>query len=594
MNIVEFISNWWKETLEYKERVLKDGGFVRRDDNVQKYIQLCKQNGMYDSIKFGWISDAGGKLRNVSSSENRWAKLHSLVTTNDATQTTSTSQPYLTGNIAPTEKFGMKNPNGGSNYMTHPTISFAANEAWSVTTVLNFNGHVSNSSIWGDLTNSFGLYFRNSFGARNIELNYGTLKLLFQPYDYYVGKNHVFTITHESSGSLKFYIDGILISINSESTSTNIISSVFISKSGITQCFFGQISAHIIRAQAPTPSQVAAEANFLLPLYPEIPSVTIGSQTWATSNCEMVATPQGNLIQNITANANVEKITNAADREFSSDTGFWTKGTGWAISGGVASRVNTGSASTILASGQVVSGKFYKITFTITNILSGSITNDGSPSSISRNTAGTYTEYYISRFSNVQFYASSYFEGSIDNVSVQEVGWSSSTELYDAIYAQTSGTDEQKTYAAVKAAGMWRYPNNDSALGAIYNKKFNKYALKLLSMDIAYYNTANPTAPWGYDVPTQAQLTTLSSVGGNALKKDGSVYWTTANGTNTTGFSAIGGGYIAAGGATTNSRLSEYFGCKDANVARELKDGDNTFNEVAITTEGVSLRLIKV
>ena len=37
------------------------------------------------------------------------------------------------------------------------------------------------------------------------------------------------------------------------------------------------------------------------------------------------------------------------------------------------------------------------------------------------------------------------------------------------------------------------------ALGAIYGKLYNWYAVKLLQMDIDYYNAANPTAPWGME-----------------------------------------------------------------------------------------------
>ena len=89
------------------------------------------------------------------------------------------------------------------------------------------------------------------------------------------------------------------------------------------------------------------------------------------------------------------------------------------------------------------------------------------------------------------------FVGSIDNVSVQEVGWSDATNLYDYVYANTSGTDEQKTYAAVKAAAMWCYYNNVTELGAVYGKLYNWYAVRLLQMDIDYYNAANPTIQTG-------------------------------------------------------------------------------------------------
>ena len=113
-------------------------------------------------------------------------------------------------------------------------------------------------------------------------------------------------------------------------------------------------------------------------------------------------------------------------------------------------------------------------------------------------------------------------------------------------------------------------------------------------MDIAYYNAANPTALWGWDIPTQAQLTTLASNGGNALKVGGTNYWNTSNGINSTGLTLLGGGYIDANGNYVGNKTHEGVWAKDADIARVALDADNSFNEVAATTEGYSIRLIKV
>ena len=712
MNIAHYISNWWKEVLEYKERVLKDGGITKREDVVQRYYQMCKEQGILNSIKFAWLGEAGGKFRD-SGANRFWTKAYSLVTpqakygpelvvdggfdsnswtmqtgwsisggkalcnnvgisglyrkvptvvgkrycisanvivisgscvlkmfdaddsppitksgfysyilqenspnTNagvisgvsgfvgsiddfsilevlnsldgsptDATQTTSTNQPYLSGNIAPNEKWCLKNPNGGSSYMTHPTISFAANEAWSVTTVVNFSnsngyycGVLNGSGLL--LSNGYLAFTNNSSTSQNVTIQRNDI----------VGKNTVLTITANGDGQINTYINGIFLQQCPLSSSFNFDSIL----RGRTNSFFGGISSHTIRSQALTPSQVSAEANFLRSLYPEIPSVTIGSQVWATSNCEMVATPQGNLIQNVTLSTNTEKITVAADRNFSSDTGFWTK-TNVTISGGTANITSADGTtnSELIKLNMFTVGNWYRLQYDIVSNTAGSLHCASVGGTISSTVGTNKIVYFKALTTYINFQKVGVTNISLDNISVQEVGWSGSTDLYNAIYAQTTGTDEQKTYAAVKAAAMWRYPNNDSALGAIYNKKFNKYDLKLLAMDIAYYNTANPTTPWGYDVPTRSQLTTLAAIGGNAAKKDGTNYWTTANGTNSSGFTALGGGYIASNGITTNLKSSEYIGCKDADVAREIKDGDDTFNEVAIAEQGVSIRLIK-
>lgn len=594
MNIAHYISNWWKEALEYKERVLKDGGTTKREDIVQQYNQMCKQNGIFDSIKFAWLGEAGGKLRQ-SGANQFWTKAYSLVTpqakygselvvnggfnnggagwstigestvntgigrilstsgvyseiavssilttgktykiefdvvstngvniqdldsfsyptstpgrksvlkTNttsvnlgfkrigitdvsidnisvvevlnsldgsptDATQTTSTSQPHIAGNIAPTERLGMKNPNGGSNYMTHPTISFAANEAWSVTTVVNWNGTnlPSNNTLLmgnGNVANSF-IGFNTSGGGALRFINSssnngnGTTKISNR----FIAKTNILTIV--ASGTFySIYINGNFI--ETVSVQTNFTFSSLIQAVSAIYTLYGSIHAHIIRAQALTPTQVAAEANFLRSLYPEIPSVTIGSQVWATSNCEMVATPMGNLITNVTANAT----------------------------------------------------------------------------------------------------------------------WADSTNIYNTTYAATSGTDEQKTYAAVKAAAMWRYYNNDAALGSIYNKLYNDYAMKLLAMDIAYYNTANPSTPWGWDIPLESDWSTLQTTVNNnaeALKKDGTVYWSSPNaGTNSSLFTAIPAGYVKEDGTFSGLNTAAIFASKD---------------NMDIPKVGKSIRLIK-
>lgn len=524
----------------YIQRIKQDGGVWKSETNTQLFYKMCKDYNIIDSIKFAWFGEAGGKLR-TSGANQFWTKAYSLVTTNDATQTTSTSQPHIAGNIAPTEKLGMKNPNGSSNYMTHPTISFAANEAWSVTTVLNNNfinsvnhyyiSGVGATSLLG-LRNTDGAYrFSNSLGNSNsFGINTGLPD---------VGKNAIITVVANGLGGISLYINGVI----KYTTSNFGIQTSFV----FARIFYniaGSISSHIIRAQALTPTQVAAEANFLRSLYPEIPSVTIGSQVWATSNCDMVATPLGNLIQNVTLNTNVEKITNAADREFTSDTGFWDKGAGTTISSGLCNINTAVPVNALIKSSFLESVKWYKYSFTVSNYISGTINISGL--AVSAN--GSYVVYATNRV-NILFFTTG-CNLSIDNISVEEVGWSDSTNLYNYVYANTTGTVEQKTYAAVKAAAMWCYYNNDAALGAIYNKLYNWYAVKLLQMDIDYYNAANPSTPWGWRVPTDTDFNTLAtalggaSVAGGKMKKEGTVYWASPNtgADNSSGFSGIGAG----------------------------------------------------
>ena len=285
----------------------------------------------------------------------------------------------------------------------------------------------------------------------------------------------------------------------------------------------------------------------------------------------------------------VEKITNAADREFSYDTGFWVKGVGWAISGGVAT--HTGTVQSNLYKGILSIGKIYKVDITVSNGSATVYIGSGTPT---YNVTGTNTIYGKANGDSYIYIQGNTDGLTIDNISVQEVGWVDSTNLYNYIYTNTTGTAEQKEYAAVKASAMWRNVNNDPALASVYGKKFNKYAKRLLAMDIDYYNAANPTSLWGWDIPTQAQLTTLASNGGNPLKVGGTNYWNTDNGINSTGLTLLGDGYIDANGNYVGNKTHEGVWAKDADIARVALDADNSFNELAATTEGYSIRLIKV
>lgn len=135
------------------------------------------------------------------------------------------------------------------------------------------------------------------------------------------------------------------------------------------------------------------------------------------------------------------------------------------------------------------------------------------------------------------------FSSQIDNISIQELGWADSQELFDGLIAQ--GKTEQE---ALEASAMWRYYNNDPVIGATYGKLYNWFAVKLLQNDIDTYNTANPGNEWGWHIPTQAELLTLNAylggqtVSAGKLKMDGT-WWYGVAGNNESGFSALNTGY---------------------------------------------------
>jgi len=119
--------------------------------------------------------------------------------------------------------------------------------------------------------------------------------------------------------------------------------------------------------------------------------------------------------------SNTELITNGT---FDTDSD-WTKETGWSISGG-----SLNASATTLQAFQIntgiVTNKTYKVTYTISNYVSGSVRIELGSFNVSvgaeRSANGTYTEYIMALGNeSVLFDGITSFTGSIDNVSVKEV-----------------------------------------------------------------------------------------------------------------------------------------------------------------------------
>ena len=114
-----------------------------------------------------------------------------------------------------------------------------------------------------------------------------------------------------------------------------------------------------------------------------------------------------------------ELVTNG---DFATDSD-WTKGTGWSISGDKAVGSATSSSLYQATGSNYVSGKTYRIQFTVTDYVSGSdrpeITNVAG-NFVSSN--GTFTQYIVATSSAIgEELKGNAFTGSIDNVSVKEV-----------------------------------------------------------------------------------------------------------------------------------------------------------------------------
>lgn len=187
--------------------------------------------------------------------------------------------------------------------------------------------------------------------------------------------------------------------------------------------------------------------------------------------------------------------------------------------------------------------------------------------------------------------------------------WGTSQTLYDTTYSQTSGTVEQKTYAAVKAAAMWCNYYNNITTGLIYGKLYNWFAVKLFQMDIDYYNAANPTKKWanGFRMPTLTEFKTLSTflggdaVSGGKLKETGLSHWSSPNtgADNSSGLTILPSGTRSVDGSFvalySNFRAWQITETNSTNSKRILIDYDSPTLAFLDGDKrlGCSIRLIK-
>ena len=113
----------------------------------------------------------------------------------------------------------------------------------------------------------------------------------------------------------------------------------------------------------------------------------------------------------------IEKIINGG---FTADSD-WTKGTGWAIAAGVASK-SAGTASNLSQADAVVQTASYDVEFTISNYVAGSVTPSAGSggTGTARSANGTFSETIVAAASDdFLLVADATFDADIDNVSVK-------------------------------------------------------------------------------------------------------------------------------------------------------------------------------
>ena len=128
----------------------------------------------------------------------------------------------------------------------------------------------------------------------------------------------------------------------------------------------------------------------------------------------------------------------------------WTKGTGWTIADGVATKA-AGTASVLSQAVSLVAGATYVLTWTMTRSagtltprFTGGTTNTGTGMALS----GTYEENFVATTGNatLEFYADASFAGTVDNVTLVAVSNSPALQATTAVKPYLRKTPRSGVY----------------------------------------------------------------------------------------------------------------------------------------------------
>jgi hypothetical protein len=142
----------------------------------------------------------------------------------------------------------------------------------------------------------------------------------------------------------------------------------------------------------------------------------------------MLAYPDGTMglmVDGVSAQSGLnELITLADNRDFTSDTVFWTKGATTTISGGTASVASAGNEVMLFRVNLATAHKLYLATYTIVSVTGQIRVQQGSGTTTIHSTAGTYSDYMsitLNTDGNVSWHSIGAITASIDNISYKEV-----------------------------------------------------------------------------------------------------------------------------------------------------------------------------
>jgi hypothetical protein len=150
-----------------------------------------------------------------------------------------------------------------------------------------------------------------------------------------------------------------------------------------------------------------------------------------------------------------ERITN---NTFATDTD-WTKGTGWSIGSGVATKT-AGSAAALSQSVTLVAGTTYRVVYTITRTagsVTAQFTGGSTVSGTARSAAGTFVDFLtaVSGNNSFEFSADATFAGTVDNVYVKAVSGNDAYQITSASRPTLRARYNLLTYSEQFDQGVW-------------------------------------------------------------------------------------------------------------------------------------------
>ena len=240
---------------------------------------------------------------------------------------------------------------------------------------------------------------------------------------------HHIAVVRASAPTTSFYLDGVLTESNTTAYTVDSGDAVYglqigsNGAGGIT--FDGKISEVAIWNTALTSGQVKQLYNGREPFDARNVAKSNLQGYWRMGDGVLDHRQTNGLVADqVTATLGSELITVEADRTFASDTSFWSRETGVAISGGAMVFTNVGLNAGFNRGSLLTSGATYKVTVDCTAYTDGSLhVHGGTLVNFPDNTStGTKTVFFIASSTTFQVRtgaANSDF--SVDNISLKQV-----------------------------------------------------------------------------------------------------------------------------------------------------------------------------